>query len=112
MLEDMGLRVTVVSAGRYKAEGNPFAPLSDEAKANMQARVDEAYADFVRDVAAGRRVSQQKAREEFGQGRVVSARRAVELGMADRVATLPDVLAGLVGRKQTPMRRRSSLAFA
>src|SRR5215467_6271108 len=36
MLEDMGLRVTVVSAGRYKAEGNPFAPLSDEAKANMQ----------------------------------------------------------------------------
>ena len=112
MLDDMGLRVTVVSAGKYKAEGNPFAPLSDEAKANMQARVDEAYADFIRDVAAGRRVSQQKAREEFGQGRVVSARRAVELGMADRVATLPEVLAGLAGRKQTPMRRRSSLAFA
>jgi ClpP class serine protease len=62
-------------------------------------------------VATGRKVSQQKAREEFGQGRVVSARRAVELGMADRVATLPEVLSSLVAGKPAMQRRRSALAF-
>jgi signal peptide peptidase SppA len=111
MLEDFGLKVTMVSAGKYKAEGSPFAPLADEAKANMQARVDEAYADFIRDVAAGRKVTQARAREEFGQGRVVSARRAVDIGMADRVATLPEVIGGLLTPKGQ-QRRRSSLAFA
>jgi len=30
-----GLEATLISAGRYKTEGNPFEPLGDEAAAEM-----------------------------------------------------------------------------
>lgn len=113
-----GLDVTLVRSGKYKAEGSPFAPLTDEAKAYMQSRVDEAHTAFIRDVAQGRKVAQAKVRSEFGEGRMVGAEQAVARGLADRVATLDQVIAGLVGRSSSasssgaPLRRRSALAFA
>jgi len=88
-LEQEGLKVTYVFAGRHKIEGNPYEPLADEAREYEQSRVDEIYADFTKSVARGRGVSQAKARgEEFGEGRMIGARRAVEVGLADRVDTL------------------------
>lgn len=110
-LESLGVSPTmIVSSGSpYKVEGNPFAPLSDEARAYQQARVDESYDQFVRDVAQGRGTSLTNVRENFGQGRVMGADKAVALGMADRVATIGDVIAGLSGKR--PSARRSALAF-
>jgi capsid assembly protease len=93
LMEKLGVKVSLVSAGKYKTEGNPFEPLSDEARANIQKRVDEAYGRFVRAVARGRSVPVDTVRNGFGEGRVVSAREAVRLGMADRVATIDEVIA-------------------
>jgi ClpP class serine protease len=50
---------------------------------------------FVKAVARGRRVTESKVREDFGQGRIFDARRAVGVGMCDRIATLDQVLAEL-----------------
>jgi len=86
--EQDGLKVTYVHAGRFKIEGNPDEPLGDEARTYLQARVDEYYDQFVRAVARGRGVAQKAVREEFGEGRMVGAERAVKLGMADRVETI------------------------
>lgn len=92
--EDMnGYKTTLVTAGKYKAEGNEFEPLGDEARAEIQSRVDAYYGMFVKDVATGRNVSPKTVTESYGQGRVVTADRAVQLGMANRVATLDQVLA-------------------
>ena len=90
-----GVKVTLVSAGKYKTEGNEFEPLSDEARAALQARVDEYYGMFVKAVARNRGVSPSDVRGGFGEGRVVGAKQAVALGMADRVATLDETLARL-----------------
>ncbi len=49
---------------------------------------------FVKAVARNRGVDIGAVVKGFGQGRVVTARDAVRLGMADRVATLEDVLQG------------------
>lgn len=108
-LEDVGVAINFIHAGKFKVEGNPFQALGDEARAYMQSSVDESYDEFVRAVAAGRGVSITKARDEFGQGRVIGADKAVALGMADRVATMSDVLAGLSGRRTA--QRRSAMAF-
>jgi signal peptide peptidase SppA len=35
-----GVNTTLIHAGKYKVEGSPFAPLSDEAKAYMQTRIE------------------------------------------------------------------------
>lgn len=108
-LADAGVAVNVIRSAKYKGEGMPFSPLSDDTRAFMQSKVDDAHSDFVRDVAAGRGVTQTAVRENFGEGRVVNATSAVKRGMADRIGTLDSVVAGLVGVKP---RRRSVAAFA
>lgn len=86
----------------FKTEGNDTAPLSDEARAHVQEVVNDGYDMFVRDVAKGRGVSEAVVRsEKFGKGRVYTARRCVERGMADRVRSLADTLAAL-GATETP----------
>jgi hypothetical protein len=52
---------------------------------------------LVRDVAKGRNVSRDTARDSFGGGRMVGAQEAVRLGMADRVDTFENTIAR-VGR--------------
>ncbi|MBR0695956.1 S49 family peptidase [Bradyrhizobium lablabi] len=114
-LEQLGVKMTIVRSEQspMKNEAHPFAPLSDEARAYLQGRANEAGADFIKTVASGRRVTQTKVREEFGQGRMVGAREAVTRGMADRIATLDQIIGGMMQQRSTrpSSRRRSALAF-
>lgn len=96
-----GVKYTLVSAGKYKTEGNPFEPLADEALGEMQARVDRVYGDFIAGVARGRGVSEESVRSGYGQGRVVGAKQAVSLNLADRV----DTLEGTIRRLSAPLAR-------
>ena len=90
-----GIKNTVVSAGKYKAEHSPFGPLSEEGRASLQKMVDEKYGQFVQAVARNRGATVEAVKEGYGQGRLVGAREAVQLGLADRVDTLQGVLARL-----------------
>jgi len=91
-LEKQGVKIEFVSAGKYKTEGMPTQPLSDDARAYLQSQVDDFYQIFVRAIANFRGDSQANVREGYGQGRVVTAVRAVRANLADRVATLDEVL--------------------
>jgi signal peptide peptidase SppA len=93
-----GINVTLISAGKHKLEGNPFEPLSDEAKAVLQARVDEAYGWFVRDVARGRKVTQAAVREGYGEGRALTAKDALKAGLIDSIGTFEATVERLTGR--------------
>ena len=101
-LEQEGVKVSLVSAGKFKTEGNPYEPLTDEARAALQAKVDEFYGMFVKSVAKGRKVSQESVRGGYGEGRMLLAGAAVKEGMADRIATLDDVLGKLGVKSATP----------
>lgn len=94
-LHQEGVKTTVVTAGKYKAELSPYGPLSDDAKAELQSTVDKYYAMFVQDVARGRGVTVDKVRSDFGQGRMLMAKDALAAGMVDRVDTLDNVLASM-----------------
>jgi signal peptide peptidase SppA len=94
-LDSMGLKTTLISAGKYKTEGNPYEPLSDEARASMQAMVDDYYGMFVDAVARNRGVTAGRVKTGYGQGRVMGAQDALKAGMVDRVATLDQTLARL-----------------
>jgi signal peptide peptidase SppA len=94
-LDRVGVKVSLISAGKYKTEGNPFEPLGEEAQAAVQGTVNDYYDMFIRAVARGRGVSQADVIAGFGEGRVVMAEQAVRLGMADRVATIDEVIGGL-----------------
>ena len=95
MMEQAGVKVSFVSAGKYKTEGNEYEPLSDEARAALQEKVNAFYGMFVKAVARGRGATQKDVTEGFGQGRMLLAADAVKEGMADRVATMDEALARL-----------------
>jgi signal peptide peptidase SppA len=94
--EEFGVEPTYISAGRYKVDGNPDEPLSESATAYFQEKIDELYALFVEEVAAGRGVSAADVEEKFGEGRVLFAAPALAAGMIDRVATIEEVIGGLL----------------
>jgi signal peptide peptidase SppA len=92
-LEAEGVKTTLVYAGEHKIDGNPFEPLSEAAKVQLQSRVDGAYRDFVSAVAAGRGVVTKDVEANYGQGRTLSAKDALASGMVDRIATFDETLA-------------------
>lgn len=93
--EDHGFKWTMISAGKYKVEGNDLGPLTKEAYEFQQKRVDEYYDMFVRAVARNRRDSLTKVREGYGEGRVLGADDAVKTNLIDRIGTFDEVIAEL-----------------
>mgnify|MGYP001609456194 CR=1 FL=1 len=96
--EMAGIKTTIISAGRFKAEDAPFQPLNEEAKAALQSLVDQYYSTFLQAVAKGRKVSVVAVKSGFGQGRLVNATEAVAQGMVDTIGTLDQTVARLMGR--------------
>lgn len=108
--EVAGKTTTVISAGKYKAEG--IGPLTEEAKAHMQSRVDAYYTQFVKAVAKNRNVSVETVRDGYGQGRSLGAAAALEAGMVDGIATLSEVISKYARRTTETANRSRSLAEA
>ena len=92
-LEEEGVKTTLISAGKFKVEGNPYVPLDPEAQAFMQSRVDDYYNAFIQAVAVGRGVTVDVVRSGMGEGRVLGADAALTQRMVDGIASFDDVLA-------------------
>ncbi|MBX4944630.1 S49 family peptidase [Rhizobium binae] len=107
-LEKAGIKRTLLSVGKYKGEGAPFQPLSDDAREHRMRIAQHYYDSFVGRVASNRGVSVKTVTDSFGQGRMVTAADAVSRGMADRIATLDETIARFAG----PAPVKSSRAFA
>lgn len=88
-----GVKTTEITAGKYKRVASQYAPLSDEGRADIQAKVDYYYSVFVDAVAANRGVGVETALEKMADGRVFIGRQALAAGLVDGVATLDQLIA-------------------
>jgi len=77
MADQLGVKVTLITAGKYKAVGSEFEPLTEETEGLIQGLVDDIYGRFVASVARGRGVSVGDVKDGFGQGFIVGAKEAV-----------------------------------
>ena len=118
-LDNAGVKMSMIKYGDNKCEGNPYEPLSDPAREQLQNLVNTYGRAFEAAVARGRGIKQSDVHNKFGQGRVFDAKTAVRLGMADRVGTLADALqtsqTSARGRAQAQLaarRQPRSLEFA
>lgn len=91
-MEEAGVKTTLISAGKFKVEGNPYQPLDTEAQDFMQSRVNDYYTAFTKAVAKGRGVSIDQVRNGMGQGRVLGADAALSEKMVDGIMTFDDVI--------------------
>ena len=81
----MGLRYALITSGARKADGNPHAPITEDAIANLQGQVDqmaELFYELVKDL---RGLPTEKARAL--QAGMKIGQRAVSAGLGDFVST-------------------------
>lgn len=91
-LENLGVDIRLISAGKFKVEGHPYDVLGDEAASFMQSRVDDYYAAFTNAVSKGRGVPVGQVRDGMGQGRVLGAQAALAEKMVDGVMTFDELV--------------------
>ncbi|VFQ46903.1 S49 family peptidase [Desulfoluna butyratoxydans] len=82
--EKYGYKITYLTAGKYKAMGNPSEPLDEESTAYLLHPLNQIYTIFIDDVARNRGVSTDKALA-MADGKVFLAQEALEIGLIDRV---------------------------
>ncbi|MEM7272905.1 MAG: S49 family peptidase [Actinomycetota bacterium] len=81
-----GITQEFLTAGRSKDFGNPYRPITDEERAVLQEGLDDAYADFVAHVAAGRPdLTEAEIEKDLG-ALIFGEQQAVSNGLIDGVA--------------------------
>lgn len=95
-----GVKFTYISAGKFKTEGNPHEPLSQEGKNYRQEVINELYSDFGNGLAAGRGKSIGEIEATYGDGRMLSAKKALDAGMIDGVMPLENLVGNLTSKPQ------------
>lgn len=95
-LAQAGIKITFIASDDSKVEGNSAEPLSDDAKARIQARIDELYDIFVAAVVRGRGLSEDAIRNDL-KAYCYTATQAKSNGLADAIGTLDDALSAFAG---------------
>lgn len=99
-LEQQGIEITFIFAGKHKVDGNSTEKLSDDARKRIQAHIDDIYSVFVASVARNRGLSERKVRAT--EALCYSAPDAVEIKLADSIAARDDAVAAFVAELNTP----------
>ncbi|WP_086061999.1 signal peptide peptidase SppA [Muricoccus roseus] len=90
----LGLRAEAITSGPLKDQPSPFRPLTDEGRAALRAVVDDLHAQFVRMVAEGRRMPEERVRA-LADGRIMTGRQALAAGLVDAIGGEPEARAHL-----------------
>lgn len=90
MMDDMGVKVSLIVGGAHKVDGNPYETLSDEVRAEFQADIDAEYDVFVAAVARGRGLDEQVIRDT--EARTYGAVDALALGLVDAIQNPSDAV--------------------
>lgn len=92
--EKAGIEVVTISTGKFKAAGAFGTEITEEQRADFQRIVDRFFAGFRADVLEGRNMSEAQL-DQVADGRVFIGSEAVDLQLADAVATLEQAIGEL-----------------
>ncbi|MBX7489868.1 signal peptide peptidase SppA [Helicobacter turcicus] len=89
LAKKIGITSQTIKAGVYKEAGTPMRSWNKEEEGMLKGLVQEQYLMFVEEVASARRldIAQEPS---FAQGRILSAKSALELGLVDKVGSIYD----------------------
>jgi protease-4 len=105
-MEKFGIRPEVLTTGKYKAAGTPLRNLTDAQREQLLDLMHDLHDQFVDHVAEAR--GMQRARvAAIADGRAVTGRQAVSLGLVDRIGTQSDAIAEL--KKECGIEGRAAL---
>ena len=116
LLKKIGLRYEVIKTGEYKDTGSMSRPMTPAERALLQAMLDDVQDQFVTVVSVERNIDKDTVME-FADGRVMSGRQALELGLVDRLGGYRDAvrlaadLAGIDGEPVIVRPRRKAISL-
>ncbi len=98
IMKKIGLAPVVIKSGKFKDMGSPVRPIKDEEKKILQGVADEIHLQFIKDVAKGRGIKQEKI-AKIADGRIYTGEKAMEIGLVDKLGNLDDAIdwAGKIG---------------
>lgn len=94
MLDNIGIKITFIHAGKHKVDGNPYAALPDGVRKRIQTKIDELYGMFVDAVARHRGLDVEVVKGTEAQ--TLSAQEAADLNLVDAVASPVEAFAAFV----------------
>lgn len=109
--QTMGVKFTVIKAGKYKAVGNPFEDLSAEDKAYLQKNIDETNQFFLNRVSIERNLMLSDT-GVWAEGQLFFAGKALAAGLIDKVAKMDDLIGSGPAAKNTSDTRRFSMEIS
>lgn len=105
LMDKIGIKSYTLKTGKFKDSGSPLRELSKEDRAMLQAVIDNTHEQFVRAVAAGRKLPVEEVKK-IADGRILSGEQALGMKLVDRLGTLQDAieeagrLAGIKGEPE------------
>lgn len=99
-MDQAGVKITFIKFGAHKTDGNPYEPLSKDAQARIQARIDALGEVFVSTVARNRKLDAKKVRAT--EALTFTASEGIENGLADAVGPLDDAVAAFAADLSQP----------
>jgi protease-4 len=110
------MKPETLTSGSMKAAGSPYEQLTPEQRAYLQGIVEQLHGQFVRAVAAGRKLPVAEV-SRLADGRVFTGEQALSLKLVDEMGNLDDALrvaaklAGVKGRPGTiyPKKKKPGL---
>lgn len=91
LLAKYGIKVSAIKAGKYKDQSYPFRPMTDEEREMHQSAIDDAYQQFLNDVAEGRNQAVTSVRN-WAEGKIVSGKKAKAEQMIDDLGGIPEAV--------------------
>jgi protease-4 len=91
LLTKLGIKFTVITAGKYKDAGSPYRALKPSETALIQGQVNEVYGQFIDIVASGRGLKRAEV-EKLATGWAWNGTQAKKLGLIDEIGTYTDAL--------------------
>ncbi|MEG0662139.1 MAG: signal peptide peptidase SppA, partial [Anaerovoracaceae bacterium] len=86
LMEKYGIKAVTIDSGANKSMGSITQPMTPEQQEIFQGLVNEAYEQFVSIVAEGRSLSVDQVKT-LADGRIYTAKQAMEVGLVDEIAT-------------------------
>ncbi|WP_051280101.1 signal peptide peptidase SppA [Anaerovorax odorimutans] len=91
LLERYGVKTKTITSGANKAMGSSVTPMTAEQESIFQSLVDESYEQFVGIVSEERGIDIEKTKK-LADGRIYTARQALELNLIDEIGTMDDAV--------------------
>ncbi len=95
LYDKLGIKEIDITSGKNKSMGSAGLDITDEQYKIFQGLVDEAYDQFIDIVSKGRGMDEEAVRE-ISDGRIYSAKQALENGLVDEMGLLEEAKADFI----------------